>query len=88
MGLNFVMACSAHRVYSYSQRGEEAVDIQWWMRAHGDCFRQGWVKCYRDADGYPGMNYDRDQTDYRPAWNHEERPYVTGVTAALARFAP
>lgn len=71
MGVNLVIVCHEHRVYGYSMRGEEGADAQWWMRAHGDCFKNRKISVYRDQDGFP-----REEQGFTPAWEHEERPAV------------
>lgn len=74
MGINLIIACHEHRVYSYSMRGEEPWDVQWWFRYHGDCFERGKIDVYRDADYYPGDGGLKGAEDYGHAWEYELRP--------------
>lgn len=69
MGLNVVIACHRHRVQTYMMRGEEPLDLQWWMRNHGDCFAEREIAIYRDCDYYP---------KYPQAYEYEQRPKVVG----------
>ncbi len=68
MGLNAIIACHRCEVQSYMLRGEEPLDLQFWMRKHnGDCWALGHVRIYRDCDEPPS---------FPRLWDYEDRPYT------------
>jgi hypothetical protein len=81
VGINLVQVCERHKVYAYSIRGEEAVDIKAFSAIHHECANAGEVRLVYDWQ----TNADNEESPYTSEWEHELRPWEIGARAVIDR---